>query len=291
MEKRTLMRKRLCLLLIVVSSFAVAQQSSLTFLRADPAIVQQRLTPVPSTQSDRVAKLRKQCLAAKVYGPVEVEEQLVPGQMEPNLICTLQGSGDSSIIVAVNTAYKGGGDEARVNWATLETVPLLLESVAGFASRHTLVFIAFSGESGKYSGATFYLDQLSKDQRRKIDAVIELDHIGRTAPAYAPQSNAYVLGRRLRLASFTLQFEIPQIFFYPNGSVLGSGPIADAFEKAKIPAITIYSRDHSEMPQNAIHGISPEIHEFDINLKSYYDTYVLLCAYLRQIDQDWSLRR
>ena len=115
--------------------------------------------------------------------------------------------------MAVNTAYKGRGDEARVNWATLEIVPLLLESVAGFASRHTLVFVAFSGEKGKYSGATFYLDQLSKDQQRKIDAVIELDHLGRTAPSYAPQSNAYVLGKRLRLAAFTLQFEIPQIFF------------------------------------------------------------------------------
>ena len=45
------------------------------------------------------------------------------------------------------------------------------------------------------------------------------------------------------------------------------------------------------MPQNAINGISPEVHEFDIDPKAYYDTYVLLCAYLRQIDQDWSLRR
>ncbi len=285
------MRKPLCSLLIAFSSFAVAQQSSLTFLRADPAIVQQRLTPVPSTQNDRIEKLRKQFLAAKVYGPVQVQEQLVPDQTEPNLICTLQGSGDSTIVVAVNGANKGKGDEAQVNWATLEMLPLLVESVASFASRHTLVFVAFSGENGKHSAATFYLDQLSKDQRRKIDAVIELDHIGRMAPSYAPQSNAYVLGRRLRLAAFTLQFEIPQIFFYPNGSVLGSGPIADDFDKAKIPAITIYSRDHSDMPQNAISGISPQVHEFDIDDKSYYDTYVLLCAYLRQIDRDWSLKR
>jgi hypothetical protein len=285
------MRKHLCSLLIAFSSFAVAQQSSLTFLRADPAIVQQRLTPVPSTQNDRLEKLRKQFLAAKVYGPVQVQEQLVPGETEPNLICTLQGSGDSTIVVAVNAANKGKGDEARVNWATLEMLPLLVESVAGFASRHTVVFVAFNGEKGKYSGATAYLDRLSKDERRKIDAMIELDHIGRMAPSYAPQSNAYVLGRRLRLAAFTLQFEIPQIFFYPNGSILGSGPIADAFEKAKIPAITIYSRDHYDMPQNAISGISPEVHEFDIDPKAYYDTYVLLCAYLRQIDQDWSLRR
>ena len=149
------MRKHFCSLLIAFSSFAVAQQSSLTFLRADPAIVQQRLTPVPSTQNDRIEKLRKQFLAAKVYGPVQVQEQLVPGQMEPNLICTLQGSGDSTIIVAVNTAYKGRGDEARVNWATLEMLPLLVESVAGFASRHTLVFVAFSGEKGKHSGGDF----------------------------------------------------------------------------------------------------------------------------------------
>ena len=278
------MRKRLCSLLIAFSSFAVAQQSSLTFLRADPAIVQQRLTPVPSTQHERIEKLRKQCLAAKVYGPIQVEEQNVPGEAEPNVICTLPGSGKSTIIVAVNAAYQGKGDEAQVNWATLEIVPLLLESVAGFTSRHTLVFVAFSGEKGKHSGAAFYLDQLNKNQRKKIDGVIELDHVGRMAPSYAP--NDYVLGRRLRLAALTLRSEIPQLFLYPNGSVLGSGPIADAFDKAKVPAITIYSRDYSDMPQDAISGISPEVHGFSIDPKAYYDTYVLLCAYLRQIDRD-----
>ena len=179
------MRKHLCSLLIVFSSFSAAQQSSLTFLRADPAIVQQRLTPVPSTQNDRIEKLRKQFLAAKVFGPVQVQEQLVPGQTEPNLICTLQGSGDSTIIVAVDTAYKGRGDEAHVNWATLETVPLLLESVAGFASRHTLRSSLSAAK--KASIPERFLPRSTDRSTKEIDAVIELDHIGRTAPSYAPR--------------------------------------------------------------------------------------------------------
>ncbi len=283
------MRKHLCSLLIAFSSFAIAQQSSLTFLRADPAIVQQRLTPMPATQLDRIEKLRHQFLAAKVYGPVKTEEQPIPDQAEPNLICTLPGSGVSTIIVAVNTAYKAK-DDGRVNWATLAMVPLLVESLASFPSRHNLVFVAFAGGSGKHSGAAFYLQQLSKAQRREIAALIELDHIGRMGPSYTPRSDSYILGRQLSLAAWGLKSQIPQGFFYdfydPNGAIMREGPIANTFENANIRAITIYSRDHSEFL--SINGIPAKVQSSEIDPQSYYDTYVLLCAYLRTLDRDLS---
>jgi len=282
------MRKCLALVLLACSGFTAAQQSSLTFLRADPGIVQQRIAPIPATEHERVEKLRHQFLAAKVYGPIKTEEQSVPDQTEPNLICTLPGSEDSTIIVGVNTAYKAKGDEAQVNWATLEMVPLLVESLASFPSRHNLVFVAFAGGKGKHSGAAFYLQQLSKTQGREIAALIELDHVGRTAPSYAPRTHSYILGRRLRLAAWGLKFQIPQVFFDRPyyGNLIGAGPIASTFENAKIAAITIYSRDYSESLAGTINGIPASVQHSEIDLKAYYDTYVLLCAYLRQIDRD-----
>jgi hypothetical protein len=104
------MRTYLGLLLIAVSGLSGGQES-LTFLRADPVIVQQRLAPIPATQHELIERLRHQFLAAKVYGPVKVEEQSVAGQAEPNLLCKLPGSGNSTIIVAVSTAYKAEDDE------------------------------------------------------------------------------------------------------------------------------------------------------------------------------------
>jgi hypothetical protein len=107
-------------------------------------------------------------------------------------------------------------------------------------------------------------------------------------PSYTPRTDSYILGRQLRLAAWGLKSQIPQAFFYdfydPNGSVMGEGLIANTFENANIRAITIYSRDHSEFL--SINGIPASVQSSEIDPKAYYDTYVLLCTYLRKIDRD-----
>jgi hypothetical protein len=119
-------------------------------------------------------------------------------------------------------------------------------------------------------------------------SVIELNHVGRMGPSYTPRTDSYILRRQLRLAAWGLKSQIPQAFFYdfhdPNGSVMGEGPIANTFENANIRAITIYSRDHSEFL--SINGIPASVQSSEIDPKAYYDTYVLLCTYLRKIDRD-----
>jgi hypothetical protein len=278
---------RLGWILLLFSCFAASQESSLTYLRADPAIVERRLTPVPSTQHDRIGRLRKQCLEAKVYGPVEVTEQNLSGQSEPNLICTLPGTLPSTIIVAVNTAYNATGDEGEVNWATLEMLPLLVESLTASPTRNTLQFVAFNGGKGRRSGAAFYLAHVNKDDRKKINAVIELDHLGRMPAAYAPRPGGYALGKQLRMVAWRMRYQIPQVYLdEKTGDTAGSGPIAHDFESARIRAITIYSNNHSDLLELTSNGMPTYVQKVSLDPKAYYETYLLLCAYLRQIDRD-----
>jgi hypothetical protein len=289
------MLKHVSWILIAINGFALGQQqSSVTYLRADPNIVQRMLSPVPGTRHDRVEALRHQFDAAKVYGPLQVEQQSVPGEAEPNLICTLRGSTESTIIIGVNNSYKASGDEEKVNWGTLEMLPLLAQSLAGFPPRHTLVFIAFGGASGKHSGAGSYWEQLSKEQQKNIATFVELDHIGRVAPSFAPGDGGYDLGRRLALAAWALKSEeIPRFFSArsPTGTVigriLGEGSIAEIFNRAKIPAITIYSRNEIIRSVTSVTSYEAMPSKFaKIDPKAYYDTYVLLCVYMRQLDRD-----
>lgn len=274
---------------LVLATGARGQQSSLIYLRADPDIVLRRLTPVPATQHDRVEKLRKQLHAAKVYGPIEVTEQNIPGEAEPNLICSLPGTRSSTILVAVNMADNATGDEGQVNWATLEMLPLLVESLAASSSHNTLQFIAFNGSKGTHSGIAFYLNHMNKPDRKKIEAAIELDHLGRTSAAYAPRSNGYGLGKRLRLTAWTMKYYLPQVYLdQSNANVLGGGPIARTFENASIRAITIYSRDHSDLLELNLDGPPTYIQKLDVDPNAYYETYLLLCAYLREIDRDFN---
>lgn len=257
--------------------------AGITYLRADLDIVQRRLAPIPATLHDRIEKLRHQFLAAKVYGPVEVKSQSVPGQAEPNLIGTIRGSEASTIIIAVDTDHKVREGQEQVNWGTDELLPLLAESIAGFPSRHTLQFVAFSSAKGKHSGVESFFEQFDKEQRKKIAAVIELEQIGIMAPSFAPGNQGSQLGRRLRLAARALQLQDPEPFYTdaysPIGAhmttLMGEGPITHTFDGAKIPAITIYSRD----------DVLPNKFS-DIDREAYYNTYLLLCVYIRQLDQD-----
>jgi hypothetical protein len=286
------MLKHVSCILIAMSVFAFGQEPLVPYVRADPNVVQQMLTPAPSSQRDRVATLRHQFEAAEVYGNLQVEQQSLPGGAEPNLICTLHGSTESTIIIGVNTGYKASGDEAKVNWGTLVMLPLLAQSLANFPPRHTLVFIAFSGAKGKHSGARLYLDQLSKEQQKNTAAFVELEHIGRTPPSFAPEYGGYDLGRRLAVAASALKSEeIPSFFrvYSPTGSltgrISGEGSIAGIFNQAQIPAITIYSRDEVLLEVSGTDATNPsKFAKIDFN--AYYDTYVLLCAYIRQIDRD-----
>jgi Zn-dependent M28 family amino/carboxypeptidase len=192
------------------------------------------------------------------------------------------------IIVAAEADYKDGGDQAQVNWGTLVMLPLLVESLAAVVSKHTLVFVAFTGGKGEHSGASSYVQQLTDAQRKRIHAVIELDHIGRTPPSFAPGSHADRLGIRLRAVANALKLEeLPRMYFYgPTGAIEGFGPISHAFDSGQIPAITMYSRDHYEPPGLEINGIQKSWRKTTIDPKAYYDTYLLLCMYVRQIDRD-----
>lgn len=274
---------------LVFASGADGQQSSITYLRAGPQIVQSRLSPVPGTQHGRIERMRQQFRSANVYGPVEVTEQRLPGQSETNLICTLRGTAASTILVAVDTSHKASSDEAQVDWATLQMLPLLVESLVASPSHNTLQFVAFNSSSGKHSGVSFYLAQMRKTDRNKIAAVIELDHLGRTPAAYAPLTGSHTLGKRLQTVAWQMKYHVPGLYLDEHtGEAVGTGPIARSFEHARIPAITIYSRDHSDLLQLTLNGSPTYVQKLNVDPTAYYETYLLLCAYLRQVDQDLS---
>ena len=43
----------------------------------------------------------------------------MPNQQQPNLICAIQGTTDSTIVIGVNANYKSTGEEPEVDWADL----------------------------------------------------------------------------------------------------------------------------------------------------------------------------
>ena len=57
-------------------------------------------------------------------------------------------------MVGARLDYKPHVDDEAVQWATLELLPLLAESLNASPHRHTLVFAALTGHDHNFAGST-----------------------------------------------------------------------------------------------------------------------------------------
>src|SRR5271169_5778973 len=172
--------KLLLLSILVVTCFA----DSLVYVRIDQSVIAKRLQTVPATDQERISTIRSQFRASGCSAD-QIQEQSVPGEDLPNIICMLPGPEPGAILIGTRLDSKSHGEEALVDWGGPVMLPLLAESLNSAPHRQTLVFAAFAGHDKGFAGANWYLKQLSSDQRAQIRAMIDIDKLGRTPAAYA----------------------------------------------------------------------------------------------------------
>ena len=283
-------------LLAVFALSSACLADNVTFLRVDKSVVQQRLQQAPQSPDQRVHSLRAMFEKAGC-AKENVEVQTIPGQLLPNVICTLPGTEIGAILIAARLDYDGRGEEGAVGWGGLAMLPLLAESLTSTSHRHTLVFAAFSGSNA--AGASWYWKSLSDAQRHVFRGMVDLDHLGRTAAGYSTSSSGAVMARLLPAASRALQIS-------PEPQAFADVPDTDAslFERAHIPAITIYSLGYvtngPDVPPTSVasNPLVPEDvrkvaanspHAFALKTtldpEIYNQTYNLLCVYVLFLDR------
>ena len=277
-------------LALTTCSFA----ANLTYVRVDEPIVESRLALKPVDQAARLTMLHNQFLKAGCTAD-QIKEQHVPGQDQPNLICTLPGTEPGSIVIAARSDYQSKGDEAKVDWATLATLPLLAESLVLTPHRYSLVFVAFTGHK-EFAGSATYLKSLSDDEHKSIRAMIDLEQIGRTPATFSfatvqAASGLTPLGptkqithddtpmsKLLPLAAITLK---DTEYAHQNREQLLTD--AQNFERAGTLALTITSPAYTKIVRPGNTEISMARTELDP--KVYYQTYNLLCVYTLYLDR------
>jgi hypothetical protein len=210
------------------------------------------------------------------------------------------------IIISAAIDYRSTGDELAVDNATLEMLPLLVQSLSGTQHRLSMVFIAFTGEK-EQDGSKFYLSQLSEEQRKSIRGMIFLDHLGRSPLRYlhpsqwnnpgihglfandpfgpsggsvgSPGRNAAhdptALNKWLDVSARAMKLDYPaelSEFYFTH---------ALSFEHKRIIALTLTSpaymvlqrpREQVKMPSTAV------------DMATYYESYNLVCIFLLNLD-------
>jgi Zn-dependent M28 family amino/carboxypeptidase len=142
--------------------------------------------------------------------------------------------------------------------------------------RHTFVFIGFTDEEAGLVGSKFYVHQLSKDAVAKISAMVNLDSLGADATKVELTRSDRTLANDLAGVAQTLKLPLAVVNVHKVGL-----SDSDSFEDRKIPSINIHSLTTPTFP--ILHSVRDQINALRVD--DYYDSYLLIRAYLAYLDQ------
>jgi len=241
---------------------------SLVYMQVHKPLIEEHVKQAKDLEAERVNTLRN---LFQKDGCPQVVEQAVPEEQSPNLICILPGIEEGTILVVAALDYPAEDARNPAHWSALALLPLLAKSLAGVPHRSTLVLIAVPGHGHGNRGATQYLSQLTKVQRKTLRGVVDLDNFGQAPAAYALGQPDKTLSAWLQEAAHSLHLAAPPMVEAKSREEDLEGN-TQPFVKAGIPSISLRS-----VPPDSV---TSDVFNFDI----YDDTYRLLCIYVLYLD-------
>jgi hypothetical protein len=265
-------RSRIAVLLLLLPQSLFGDDSGKIQFRTLPqSVIQQRLEGVPHTLTDRKAAL----ITLFHEAGCEVTEQPVAHSKAGNLICTMPGEGQSTIVVGGHFDFIDRGTGAVDDWSGSVLLPSLYESLKTIPRQHRYIFIAFASEENGMHGSQTYVKNLSREEKGTIHAMINLECLGTTPPkAWASRADKRLLSF-YAWAAQSLQLEA-------RGSNVDNIGDDDShpFLDAKIPVLTIHSITSETLPllhsrRDTVQAIHPD---------DYFSAYQLTLRLLAVLD-------
>ena len=193
----------------------------------------------------------------------------------PNVICTMHGDTDDVIVIGGHFDHVSKGDGVIDNWSGASLLPSLYMSLSGFPVHHTFVFIGFMGEEQSMLGSKFYVKHLSREQRSKIKAMVNLETLGLSSTeVWATHADKELLNSLFGVAKY-LKLPLSSV----NVDRVGTTD-SESFAEAKIPRITIHSLTQDTL--EVLH--SPKDQLSAVKFPEYYDSYRLIAGYIAYLD-------
>lgn len=230
-------------------------------------VVEGHLKSFSDLNSEREGLVRKWFVEA---GCGDVSEQAVGRKLPPNVICVLPGETREAIVVGAHTdKVDRVGDGVVDNWAGAVLLPALVYSLGVPAHRHTFIFVGFSGEEKGLVGSRFYVEHLSRDQRGRIEGMVNFDSLGLgPTEVWAAHSD------KVLLDALAAKFSVRTM------NVEGASADSESFARYGIPRITL----HSVTPETwaVLHSSRDTLAA--IKMDDYYGSYRLVAEYLNYLD-------
>ena len=269
---------------VIALALSASAQRSIFFYQTERSVLEREVHDIPQTDAARFLRLRSLFEQSDCRGE-RMEEQMVRerhGQGGRNLICVWPGNSTDTIVIAAHYQLPGKGEGALDDWSGAVLLPVLYAAIQAQARDHTFVFL----ENWGMGGAKAYLDALTRDQKRNIRAMIDLDglgmgetkyysitslHTGAGAPEWRLQQTLVLSAQAGSLREQPTPAN-PQYWLRSDDSY--------PFRLQSIPTIFIHSVAENQFTVPA----SARDTAAAISTNAYFQSAKLLCIYLIELD-------
>jgi hypothetical protein len=252
----------------VLAAWGMSPAQKVAFAPLERPILLERVKDAPAGDSQRATRIKELFVEAGCNGNF-LQEQPASAAAAPNIICELPGTSDASVIVGAHYDRNSSAGRPFDNWSGASLLPALYQSLRGQKRRHTFIFVAFADQGSDLAGAEFFASRMTAPERRRTEAMINLDVLGLSPTKVWTSHSDKDLVHDLVVMVYSLKLPASQIDMETAGAT-----DSEPFSARHIPRITI----HSLTQQNLEGAITP------FRPNNYYDTYRLLCGYLAYLD-------
>ena len=260
---------------ILVCPIALSAGVEVHVRAVDRQTVEERIKAYRGNDTKREATLKGFFESPGCKGD-ELTEQPVKGLKEPNLLCVLEGDGDSVILVGAHYDHANRGDGVVDNWSGAGLLPSLYQALNVGQRRYTIVFAAFAGEEQGLVGSRFYVKTLAPEKLKKIRAMICIDTLGLGPTKVWVSRSDKELTDAFGILAYTLKLPVTRVDVERVGM-----SDEEPFIAKKVPCLMIHS-----VTQNTLRILhTPNDNYKALQFDDYYTSYRLLSGYLNYLDQ------
>ena len=267
-----------CLLLLLIGSISSepdAFSQTFSYPKVEAEIVEARLENCPSRISERRKRLIQLFREVGCEEPNLKEQKVSRNRF--NVVCTLEGKSDSTVIIGAHHDKARNGDGVVDNWSGASLLPSLYEALKRDQHEHTFVFVGFTDEEKGLIGSKRFVKSLSEEEKEEIKAMINLDSLGLSYTKLWWNEAGQDMADTIAGVANHLGLEVSGI----DPSNVGGGD-NQSFEKLGIPALMVHSVTGEKL--KILHSRRDNLKAIQMN--DYYDTYKLLAAYLTYFDSN-----
>ena len=214
-------------------------------------------------------------------GGAKAEEIIVQdiGRGQNNILVVKKGRSDRVIVLGGHHDKVNGGPGAGTidNWTGATLVTNLYQALNGQDTDATIVFISFGREEDGLIGSERYLQSLSREQRKKIDAMVNLDTLAVDGTFSWKNNSTRALLDRIKSVAAASKHDLTE------ASLHGGDADSSTFRQAGIPAVTIFGASQ-DIIFDIVHSENDTMAAF--NLDHYRNAFLLTLELLKSLDRE-----